>query len=195
MRPRDPDRRSTRLGAAAALALVAVPAALVLAAPALAQEPYDPEARLAELGLELPPADEPVANYVKAVRAGDLVFLSGHGPCFGAGWSEATQGKVGRDRTIEEGYEAARLTGLCMLATLRAELGDLDRVRRIVKVLGMVNSTADFIEHPKVVNGFSDLMVEVFGDRGRHARSAVGMGSLPFDSTVEIEMIVEAEAD
>ena len=147
------------------------------------------EARLEELGIELPRASPPVANYVNAVRTGNLLFLSGKGPLRPDG--SLIKGKVGTDLTVEEGYEAARLTGLNLLAALRRELGSLDRVRQIVKVLGMVNAAPAFEEQPKVINGFSDLMVEVFGDRGRHARSAVGMGSLPEGIAVEIEMIVE----
>lgn len=151
----------------------------------------DPEARLAELGITLPPVSAPIANYVNAVRSGNLVFLAGKGPRRPDG-SNVT-GKVGRDLTLEEGYAAARLTGINQLAALRAELGDLRRVRRIVKVLGLVNCEASFTEHPRVVNGFSDLMVEVFGEAGKHARSAVGAPSLPGDIAVEVEMIVEVE--
>jgi enamine deaminase RidA (YjgF/YER057c/UK114 family) len=134
-----------------------------------------------------------VANYVGAVRTGNLLFVSGHGPLRTEGKPSAT-GKVGRDLTVEQGYQAAREVGLCLLATARAALGDLDRVRRIVKVLGMVNSADDFGDQPKVINGFSDLMVEVFGEAiGRHARSAVGMAGLPMGIPVEIEMILEVE--
>ncbi len=147
------------------------------------------ESRLAESGIELPEVTPPVANYVNAVRTGDLLFLAGKGPTQADG--TFVVGKVGVDLTVEEGYEAARLVGIAQLATLRAELGSLDRVSRVVKVLGMVNSPDDFTQHPEVINGFSDLMVEIFGDRGRHARAAVGMGSLPRDIAVEIEMIVE----
>ena len=147
------------------------------------------KARLAELGIELPRASPPVANYVNAVRTGNLLFLSGKGPLRPDG--TLIKGKIGTDLTVEEGYEAARLTGLNLLAALQRELSSLDHVRQIVKVLGMVNAGPTFEEHPKVINGFSDLMVEVFGDRGRHARSAVGMGSLPDGIAVEIEMIVE----
>lgn len=147
------------------------------------------EARLKELGIEVPPADAPVANYVNAVRTGNLVFLAGKGPNLpGGGYMT---GQVGTDLTVEQGYEAARLTGIALLAALRAELGSLDRVTRIVKVLGMVNAAPGFTQQPEVINGFSDLMVEVFGERGKHARSAVGMGSLPRNIAVEIEMIVE----
>ena len=157
----------------------------------VASAPTGPSAeeRLSELGLELPEVTPPVANYVNAVRSGNLLFLAGKGPTKPDG--TFVVGKVGADLTIEEGYEAARLTAISQLATLRSELGSLDRVTRVVKVLGMVNSTADFTQQPEVINGFSDLIVEVFGDRGRHARSAVGMGSLPRNIAVEIEMIVE----
>lgn len=149
----------------------------------------DVESRLERLDIELPSASPPVANYVNAVRTGNLIFLSGKGPLAEDG-SQIT-GKVGQSLTVEEGYEAARITGINLLAALKAEIGDLDRVNRVVKVLGMVNSDPSFSDQPSVINGFSDLMVEVFGDRGRHARSAVGMGSLPGQIAVEIEMIVE----
>ena len=151
----------------------------------------DPEKRLAELGITLPPVSAPIANYVNAVRSGNLVFLAGKGPRRADG-SNVT-GKVGRDLTIEEGYAAARLTGVNQLAALKAAVGDLRRVRRVVKVLGLVNCEASFTEHPRVVNGFSDLMVEVFGEAGKHARSAVGAPSLPGDIAVEVEMIVEVD--
>ncbi|MFB0520616.1 MAG: RidA family protein [Desulfatiglandales bacterium] len=149
------------------------------------------EMRLKETGLELPPAVRPVANYVNAVRAGNLVFLSGHGPVREDG--NMITGKVGADVTLEEGYEAARRVALVLLASLKAEIGDLDKVRQVVKLLGMVNCRSDFVDQPKVINGASDLLVEVFGDKGRHARSAVGMNALPMDISVEIEMIVEVE--
>ena len=149
------------------------------------------EKRLEELGIALPPVTAPVANYVNAVRTGNLLFLSGKGPTEADG-SQHT-GKVGKHVTTAEGYQHARLTGLNLIAVMQAELGDLDRVRRIVKVLGMVNGTPEFTDQPKVINGCSDLFVEIFGDRGRHARSAVGMGSLPNDITVEIECIVEVD--
>ena len=158
---------------------------------ASAQEAVDPEARLEELDLVLPEAPQPVANYVEAVQTGNLVFLAGHGPCDIDGTSHPATGKVGRDRTVEEGYETARLTGLCLLATLKEELGDLNKVKRVVRVFGMVNAVEEFTDHPKVINGCSDLLVSVFGERGKHARAAVGMSSLPFDLTVEITMIVE----
>jgi enamine deaminase RidA (YjgF/YER057c/UK114 family) len=153
---------------------------------ALAQRGDDPEARLKTLGLTLPEPAVPVANYVRAVRTGNLVFLAGHGEC-----SAALTGKVGADVTLDKAYESARRVGLCLLSSLKKEIGDLAKVRRVVKVLGMVNAAPDFTDHPKVINGCSDLMVAIFGDRGRHARAAVGMGSLPSGISVEIEMIVE----
>lgn len=149
------------------------------------------EKRLQELGIVLPEASSPVANYVNAVQTGNLIFLAGKGPTFEDG--SMIQGKVGTDLTIEQGYEAARITAINQLAVLKAELGSLDRVKRIVKVLGMVNSSPEFTDHPKVINGFSDLMVEVFKEKGKHARAAVGMGSLPGNIPVEIELIVEIE--
>ena len=150
------------------------------------------EDRLAALGLELPDAPSPIANYVPAVRTGNLLYLSGSGP---AARPDGTspKGKLGTDLTVEEGYEAARLVGLNLIARLKAELGDLDRVKRVVKLLAMVNSSPDFNQPPAVANGCSDLLVEVFGEAGRHARSAVGMATLPNDIPVEIEMIVEIE--
>jgi enamine deaminase RidA (YjgF/YER057c/UK114 family) len=151
----------------------------------------DPEERLNQLGIVLPEASSPVANYVNAVRSGKLLFMSGKGPDKPEGGQ--VTGKVGSELTVEEGYEAARLTGIQLLAAMKSELGSLSRVRRIVKVLGMVNGDPLFAEHPKVINGVSDLMVEVFGERGKHARSAVGMGSLPGNIAVEVEMIVEVQ--
>jgi enamine deaminase RidA (YjgF/YER057c/UK114 family) len=147
------------------------------------------EARLRELGIDLPTTPTPMANYVPAVKTGNLLFLSGHGPLRDG--KVVFSGKVGRDLSLGEGQEAARLTGLNLLASTRAALGSLDRVRRVVKVLGMVNCLEGFGDHPKVINGFSDLMVQVFGEAGRHARSAVGMASLPLGIAVEIEMVVE----
>ncbi|MDF1587463.1 RidA family protein [Marinimicrococcus flavescens] len=147
------------------------------------------EQRLKELGIELPRTSAPVATYVNAVQTGNLLFLSGKGPVQADG-SQA-RGKVGRDVTTEEAYKHARLVGLQLVAVMKDELGDLDRVKRIVKVLGMVNGVPEFEDHPKVINGCSDLFGEIFGERGRHARSAVGMGSLPHSITVEIECIVE----
>jgi len=148
------------------------------------------EEKLKQLGLELPSSAKPMANYVPAVRTGNLVFLSGHGPLEK---DRLVTGKVGSDLTVEEGYQAARLTAIGLLGSLKALIGDLERVRRIVKLLGMVNCDPTFMEQPQVVNGASDLLVEVFGDRGRHARSAVGMNALPVNIAVEIEMIVEVE--
>ena len=152
---------------------------------------FDPEARLKELGIELPAAPDPVANYVNGVRTGNLIFLAGKGPRRADG-TEVT-GKLGADVSIEEGYEGARLTAVNQLAVLKEMLGDLSKVKRVVKVLGMVNSAPEFVQQPAVINGFSDLIVEVFGERGRHARAAVGMASLPRGQAVEIEMIVEVE--
>lgn len=159
--------------------------------PDSSQPAYDPEAILVELGITLPEASSPVANYVNAVRTGNLLFLAGKGPKKPDG--EYIVGKVGRELSIEQGYEAARLTGIAQLAVLKAELGNLNKVKRIVKVTGMVNCTPDFPNQPEVINGFSDLMVEVFGERGKHARAAVGMNSLPRNIAVEIEMVVEVE--
>ena len=150
------------------------------------------ESRLEHLGISLPAEPVPIANYVPGVRTGNLVYLSGLGPASRADGTTPS-GKVGRDLTTEEGYEAARLTGINIMARMKGELGDLDRVRRVVKLLGMVNSAPDFNQQPAVVNGCSDLLVEVFGERGRHARSAVGMASLPNDIPVEIEVIIEVE--
>ncbi|MDW3647605.1 MAG: RidA family protein [Bacteroidia bacterium] len=152
---------------------------------------YDPEAKLKELGIELSTPGAPVANYVNAVQTGNLLFLAGKGPNKPEGGY--VTGKVGQDITVEEGYEAARLTAISQLSVLKVELGNLNRVKRIVKVLGMVNCGPDFGNQPEVINGFSDLMVEVFGERGKHARAAVGMNSLPRNTSVEIEMIVEVE--
>ena len=154
-----------------------------------AQIKVDAEARIKELGIHLIIPTPPIANYVKAVRVGNLVYLSGHGPDKPEGGM--VTGKVGSDLTLEQAKDAARLTGISLLSTLRAEVGDLNKVKRIVKLLGMVNSIPSFDQQPKVINGCSDLMVEVFGENGKHARSAVGMGSLPNNMAVEIEMIVE----
>jgi enamine deaminase RidA (YjgF/YER057c/UK114 family) len=151
------------------------------------------EATLKDKGITLPPPSTPLANYVGAVRTGNLLYLSGHGPIRTGGKPSAT-GKVGRDLNVEQAYQVAREVGLCLLATTRATLGSLDRVTRVVKVLGMVNSADGFGDQPKVINGFSDLMVEVFGEAiGKHARSAVGMAGLPLGIPVEIEMILEVE--
>ncbi len=147
--------------------------------------PYE---RLAKLGLSLPPAPTPIGNFTTYVQEGSLVYLSGQGPTYPDG--RLHSGKVGLDVSVEDAYNHARLTGLNLIAVLHRALGDLSRVRRVVKVLGMVNAGPDFSDHPAVINGCSDLFVEVFGEAGRHARSAVGFGSLPRQITVEIEAIV-----
>ena len=153
------------------------------------QTPARAEQNLKTKNITLPAPPTPVANYVTSVRVGNLLFLSGHGPA-----PNTPAGKVGKELTIEQGYQAARATGLNLLATAKAALGSLDKVKRVVKVLGMVNSAPGFADHPKVINGFSDLMVEVFGESiGKHARSAVGMAELPNNIPVEIEMILEVE--
>jgi len=149
------------------------------------------EAKLAEMRLALPSAPAPVANYIRAVRAGNLLFVSGHGPQRDGKMEYL--GKVGKDLSVEDGYKAAQLVCLNCLASVREELGDLDRVKRVVKLLGMVNCTPDFERQPQVINGASDLLVQVYGDAGRHARSAVGMASLPGGISVEIEMVLEVE--
>ena len=150
------------------------------------------EKKLEELGLTLPPIPMPVANYLPLVRTGNLLFVSGHGPgVLKDGGVSFIQGKLGKDLDVEQGYEAAKQVMLNILQSLKQELGDLDKVRKMVKLLGFVNCTPDFPDQPKVINGASDLLVELFGERGRHARSAVGMNQLPFGIAVEIEMIVE----
>src|SRR5271170_5290235 len=133
----------------------------------------DFDKKLKELGVELYPPTKPMGNYVKVVRTGNLLYFAGHGPTR-ADNSNIT-GKVGKDLTLEQGYEAAKQTGIALLSTLKSEIGDLNKVKRIVKVLGMVNCTQEFTDQPKVINGFSDLMVTIFGEKGKHARSAVGM--------------------
>jgi enamine deaminase RidA (YjgF/YER057c/UK114 family) len=150
-----------------------------------------PEEKLKEKGIVLTAPSAPVANYVNVVRVGNLLFLSGKGP--GKPDGSYVIGKVGKDLTTEQGYEAARLAAISHLSVLKAELGDLSKVKRIVKVLGMVNCTDDFKDQPKVINGYSDLMVEIFGEKGKHARSAVGMNALPLGIAVEVEVIVEVE--
>ena len=147
------------------------------------------EARISELGLNLPDAPAPAGTYSPVVIHGNTAYVSGQGPIGEDG--KLIRGQVGGDLSEEEGIAAARAVGLTMLATIKAQLGSLDRVKRIIKVLGMVNSTTDFQNHPKVINGFSDLMVEIWGDDGKAARSAVGMGSLPSNIAVEIEAILE----
>lgn len=147
------------------------------------------EEKIKSLGLILPPPPPPAGNYIGAVTYGKLVYLSGHGPVDGEG--NYRKGKVPSEVSLDQAYEAAQMVGLNMLTTLKNEIGDLDKVRRFVKVLGMVNAEPDFEQQPHVINGFSDLMVKIFGDAGCCARSAVGMGSLPFQIPVEIEAIVE----
>ena len=149
-----------------------------------------PEENLKRLKIDLGAVSAPVANYVNAVRTGNLLFLAGKGPRADAS-GKRPQGKVGREYTAEQAYQHARTVGLDLLAVMRQELGSLDKVKRVVKVLGMVNAVPEFTDHPKVINGCSDLFVEVLGERGKHARSAVGMGSLPMGIPVEIECIVE----
>ena len=146
----------------------------------------NPEQKLEQLGIELPPPVPPVGAYVNAVRTGNLLFLAGKGP-------GAVSGKVGKDMTTEEAKKHARTVGISLISVMKAELGSLDKVKRVVKVLGMVNAVPEFQEHPQVINGCSELFVEVFGDKGRHARSAVGMGSLPRGIPVEVECIIEVE--
>jgi enamine deaminase RidA (YjgF/YER057c/UK114 family) len=173
------------------LANILLAAALLAAAPniAVAQSPGGAEARLRELNITLPAPRAPIANFVGAVRVGNLLFVSG--TTAGPDWK--LLGKVGKDLTVEQGYQAARQVAINQLTVIKASLGSLDRVKRIVKVLGMVNSAEGFGDQPKVINGFSDLMVEVFGDAGKHARSAVGMAGLPGNHPVEVELIVEVE--
>lgn len=151
-----------------------------------------PEERLAQMGITLPPVPVPVANYVPYRFAGNLLYLSGQGPKRADGTYR--QGRLGRDISIEDAYAEARLTGLQLLAVAKAALGDLSRIEAVVKLLGMVNAESDFADHPKVMNGCSDLLVDVLGDAGRHARSAVGMGSLPNRMAVEIEAILLVKA-
>jgi len=151
---------------------------------------YDIDARLLELGITLNEPSQPVGNYINSVRTGNLIYMAGLGPLGPNGY---ITGKLGQDLSIAEGYDAARYTAISQLTALKAEIGDLNKVKRIVKVFGMVNSTPTFTQQPAVINGFSDLMVAIFGDRGRHARAAVGMVALPMNICVEIEMIVEVE--
>jgi enamine deaminase RidA (YjgF/YER057c/UK114 family) len=188
-RPKAAPRFGIDLRALVMLTLVA--ALAVTASPvqqALAQSAGNADVRLVERNITLPAPPAAFANYVGAVQVGNLLFVSGH--TSGPQWTP--KGKVGKEVTVEQGYQAARQAGLFALATVRATLGSLDRVKRIVKVVGMVNSAQSFSEQPKVVNGFSDLMVDVFGEAiGKHARSAVGVAELPLNSPVEVEMIVE----
>jgi enamine deaminase RidA (YjgF/YER057c/UK114 family) len=147
--------------------------------------------KLKELNIQLIPPTKPIANYVKAVRTGNLVFLAGHGPTRADG-SNIT-GKVGKDLTIEQGIDAARTTAISLLSTLQAEIGDLNKVKRIVKLNGWVNCNSEFTDQPKVINGCSDLLVSIFGEKGKHARAALGANALPMNIAVEIEMIVEVQ--
>jgi len=150
-----------------------------------------PEQKLAALGLQLPPTSNPVANYVPAVRTGNLVFLAGH---ISRGIDgKLITGKAPRDLSDKAANEAAKLTALALLATLKKEIGDLAKVKRVVRVAGFVNALPDFTGHSQVINGCSDLLVAVFGEKGKHARAALGMGSLPLNAAVEIEMIIEVE--
>ena len=168
--------------------------ALVLLAPlqrAIAAAPESPEAKLAALGLTLPSASTPVANYVPAVRSGNLVFLAGHLPRTADG--KVVTGKIGRDATEKDANAAARVTTLALLATLKKEIGELSKVKRIVRVGGFVNAVDDFKAQSQVMNGCSDLLVSLFGERGKHARAAIGVASLPLGAVVEIEMVVEVD--
>lgn len=149
----------------------------------------DVEEKLEKMGIKLYPFKAPTNSYVHVVKAGSMVFTSGHGPKKADG--SYILGKVGKDLTVEQGAEAARLSGIAILSSLKHELGDLDRIKRIVKVLGMVNATEDFKQHSTVINGFSNLMIDVFGEKGKHARSAVGMQSLPIGFATEIEVVIE----
>ncbi|XWN36419.1 MAG: RidA family protein [Balneola sp.] len=164
---------------------------LIFGTNVLCAQNQSPEQKLKELGIELPEIAPPVANYVNVVRSGNLLFLAGKGSQNSDG-SRIT-GKVGVDLTIEEGYEAAKSIAYQHLAVIKNEIGDLNKVVRIVKVLGMVNTTPEFSAHSQVINGYSDFMVEIFGEKGKHARSAVGMNSLPVNLAVEIEVIVEVQ--
>ena len=152
---------------------------------------YDVERKISDMGITLTEPPAPTANFVNAIRTGNLIFMAGKGPSLPKGGYVA--GKLGESLTVEEGYEAARLVAQAQLSALKAEIGDLNKVVRIVKVSGMVNCTPDFGNQPAVTNGFPDTMVEVFGERGKHARTAAGMASLPRNITVEIEMIVEVQ--
>ncbi|MFM7358110.1 MAG: RidA family protein [Sediminibacterium sp.] len=161
---------------------------LLMSYSAIAQTP---EEKIASAGYELQPVSQPIANYVHVVRSGNLLFLAGKGPALPGG--KYITGKLGTDLTIEQGYDAAKLTALAQLAVLKSYLGSLSKVKRIVKVLGFVNAIPEFTDQPKVINGFSDLMVQVFGEKGKHARSAVGTSSLPMGMAVEVELVVEVE--
>ena len=167
-------------------------ALLILFIPNLLQaQSQSPEQKLEELGIVLPEVTEPIANYVNVVRSGNLLFLAGKGSRNPDG--TLITGKVGKDLTTKEGYEAAKSIAIQHIAVIKKEIGDLSKVKRVVKVLGMVNATPNFIGHSQVMNGYSDFMFKIFGEKGKHARSSVGMGSLPINLAVEIEVIVEVE--
>jgi enamine deaminase RidA (YjgF/YER057c/UK114 family) len=157
--------------------------------PVFSQTDFDK--KLKELGVELIPATKPMANYVKAVRTGNLIFLAGHAPTKADGTN--ITGKVGKDISLEQGIEAARVTAISLLSTLKTEIGDFNKVKRIVKVNGWVNCNSEFQDQPKVINGCSDLLVALFGEKGKHARAALGANALPMGIAVEIEMVVEVE--
>ena len=150
------------------------------------------EKKLEQMGLKLDAVPPPAGNYVRTVRTGNLLFVAGHTARLEDG-TEVHPGKLGREVTIEQGYEAAQRTMLNCLTTIKTAIGDLDKVKQVIKLLCMINAIPDFGEHPKVANGASDLLIELYGDRGRHVRAAVGMGSLPFGCCIEIEMLVEVE--
>jgi len=149
-------------------------------------EDRTPEQLLAAAGYVLPAPAKPVANYVTWRQAGNILYLSGHGEC-----GDRTTGKVGADLTVEQGYDAAQRTGLCMLSTIKNAVGNLSRVKQVLQIMGMVNASPDFTQQPQVINGFSDVFVVAFGDNGKGARAAVGMGSLPGGIAVEISAVVE----
>lgn len=150
-----------------------------------------PEEKLSQLNIKLPTLSSPIASYVHVVRSGNLLFLAGKGPQQPGG--DYIKGRLGTDLSAEQGYEAAKLTGIIQLAVIKEAVGSLSKVKRIVKVNGFVNSAPDFYDHPKVINGFSDLMIAVFGEKGKHARTSLGVAALPMNMAVEIEMIVEVE--
>lgn len=164
---------------------------LILSYATLYSSAQDAEANLAKMGIKLPTPQKPIANYVNIVQTGKLLYLSGKGPTREDGTN--ITGKLGKDLTIEEGYAAARLVAINHLAVLKDYLGDLNKVKRVIKVLGMVNCESTFIDQPKVINGYSDFMVAIFGEKGKHARSAVGFNALPGNIPVEVEVIVEIE--
>jgi enamine deaminase RidA (YjgF/YER057c/UK114 family) len=182
-----------RFSTALTVATIGLVVVLASPSPAGAQAGASPEARIKALGLELPAVPKPIASYVPAVRTGNLVFLAGQGPVVDG--KPTITGKLGGDVTEEAGYKAARSTVLTLLAVLRAEIGSLDRVRRVVKLVGFVNSAPGFTRQPWVVNGASDLLVEIFGDAGKHARTSIGVSELPLNIPVEIDLVVEVAAD